>query len=304
MSSSLPQSLSQLYATMPPLGTSWFDQSRMNGTSSQTIRICKITSNEQDSEHPPVVSRSLVVNEDLSWRVFVHDHLIGRENKQLSAIPMHLNSASFKSLIKIVECAKICPGHPNTNYIEMARKHKDGVFLSQNGDAKAKLEVTEDASGDTYSTTIRTSQCELLISCEGVSRCDACKTYSKTLRALYSRFSNNERIMTPSKFTNNRYLSSPHKERKLKHLQKRALMAEKEVERLKEVIRSSTEERGISVDPSLHEDLQAIMRSHNQDVQQRFPQGTFQRLFWDEQLKCAKKGAKQMRWHPTMIRYV
>lgn len=166
----------------------------------------------------------------------IHDHLIGRENKQLSAIPMHLNSASFKSLIKIVECAKICPGHPNTNYIEMARKCKDGVFLSQNGDTKAKLEVTEDAIGDTYLITIRTSQCELLISCEGVSRCDACKTYSKTLRALYSHFSNNERIMTPSKFTNNRYLSSPDKERKLKHLRKRALMAEKEVERLKEVI--------------------------------------------------------------------
>lgn len=85
-------------------------------------------------------------------------HLIGIENKQLSAIPMNLDPASFKS-IENVEHAKISPGYPNPNYTKMARKRKDGVFLSQNGDAKAKFEATfpvEDVSGETFLATIRT----------------------------------------------------------------------------------------------------------------------------------------------------
>lgn len=81
-------------------------------------------------------------------------------------------------------------------------------------------------------------------------------------------------------------------------------MAEKEVKRMEEVIRLSTEERGISVESCLHQDLLTIMNDNNHDIQQQFPTGSFRRLFWEEQLKCAQGGARQMRWHPTMIRWL
>ena len=35
-----------------------------------------------------------------------------------------------------------------------------------------------------------------------------------------------------------------------------------------------------------------------------FPQGSFRRLFWEEQLKAAsQKDPRQMRWHPLIIRW-
>ncbi len=71
---------------------------------------------------------------------------------------------------------------------------------------------------------------------------------------------------------------------------------------MQEAIRFSTDERGIDVESSFHQDLLTIMSDNNKDIQQHYPQGSFRRLFWEEQLKCAQKGAKQMRWHPTMIK--
>ncbi len=44
----------------------------------------------------------------------------------------------------------------------------------------------------------------------------------------------------------------------------------------------------VSVDESLHQDLCGIMKEENDRVKNCFPEGTFRRLFWDEQLKAAQ----------------
>ena len=52
----------------------------------------------------------------------------------------------------------------------------------------------------------------------------------------------------------------------------------------------------------LHSDLN-IMQSNDKSIEDTFPAGTFRNLFWKEQLKCAMvKDARQMQWHPTMIK--
>ena len=106
-----------------------------------------------------------------------------------------------------------------------------------------------------------------------------------------------------SKFTNNRYLKSPEKAEKLRTLQKRAGAAEREVKRLQEAIEKLTLEHGVIVEQDLHDDLVAIMGSNNEDIRSQFPEGSFRRLFWEQQFQCARlKDPRQMRWHPMMIR--
>ena len=62
--------------------------------------------------------------------------------------------------------------------------------------------------------------------------------------------------------------------------------------------------KGVVVDESLHQDLCSIMEEKNGVVKESFPEGTFRRLFWDEQLRAVQvSDSRQMRWHPMMIRW-
>ena len=58
------------------------------------------------------------------------------------------------------------------------------------------------------------------------------------------------------------------------------------------------------VDKSLHDELNCTIADNNDSIVKQFPEGTFRRLFWEEQRKAAMvKDARQMRWHPMMIRW-
>ena len=104
-----------------------------------------------------------------------------------------------------------------------------------------------------------------------------------------------------SKHTNNQYLSTPLMSEKLSKLQSELNSSEQTVKKLTNEIEKLSEKSGMEVDPELHSDMTTIMSSS--DIDKYFPQGSFKRLFWEEQLKMAKqKNARQMRWHPTIIR--
>ena len=90
---------------------------------------------------------------------------------------------------------------------------------------------------------------------------------------------------------------------KLKVLQTRRTLEESELRHLKQKIQQSADSIGVNVDEPLHHDLCSRMDEKNDVVKDNFPEGTFKRPFWDEQLKAAQvSNARQMRWHPMMIR--
>ena len=109
---------------------------------------------------------------------------------------------------------------------------------------------------------------------------------------------------SPQKFTNDRFLNTPQRAKKMDTLRSRVSLAEKEVARLKAKIEKATDINGVAVDEQLHKELSTIISDKSDSVEKEFPQGTFRRLFWDEQRKAAMvKDARQMRWHPMMIRW-
>ena len=143
---------------------------------------------------------------------------------------------------------------------------------------------------------------EILSSRTRGNRCISCSQYRSHLRSLHSRWV--RRRKSPAKKANNRYLSTPQKETKLKMLRERVVAAESKVQRLKLSIEESRKQHGIELDPLLHQDLSSIMEANNTAISNEFPLGSFRRLFWDEQLKLNRlKNSKQMRWHPMMIRW-
>ena len=90
---------------------------------------------------------------------------------------------------------------------------------------------------------------------------------------------------------------------KIKDLKDKVVNAEKEIAKLKELLKDATEKDGITVDGPLHDDLLSIMKESTPRIREQFAKGTFRRLFWDQQLQSAEVAdPRLMRWHPTMIR--
>ena len=108
---------------------------------------------------------------------------------------------------------------------------------------------------------VRTTDCSLLVH---EAKCQACADYRSHLRAMHSRWSRNKDKVL--KFSNNRYLNTPQKQRRMKSLQARAYSSEQEVQKLQEYIKSSTEKNGVLVNENLHNDLQAVMRDQSKEI--------------------------------------
>ena len=265
------------------------------------LQVYKLSSGPCSSSQPLAITHSVTVQDDLSWKVCIYGHYLTAIDKTpLSAIPQLVDLASLENIMSILDQSVLCPGNPDQTFITMASARK-GMFQSRNGNLKASVEQNNSVifNNMTYSSTIRTASCSLLVK-EG--QCHSCKQYRYHLRAMYSRWS--KKTDKIPKFANNRYLNTPQKKKKLNELQVRAYSAEREVKKLKEKIDMQTERNGIEIEQSFSADIQAIMKDQNSEIVKNYPEGTFRRLFWDQQLKATQlKDSRQMRWHPCMIRW-
>ena len=90
----------------------------------------------------------------------------------------------------------------------------------------------------------------------------------------------------------------------MEKMKKRAQDAEQELKKLRKKVELLTHAQGEIIDNDLHEELVGIMNDKTQDVQTVYPEGSFSRLFWEEQLRAARaKDPRQVRWHPMIIRW-
>ena len=154
--------------------------------------------------------------------------------------------------------------------------------------------------------SIRHTDCEVLLPAgtEQEKCCKACRRYRNTLRSLLfrSKGASPKAGSILHHHTNDRYLSNTKAEGKGK-MQRVALKEERRrVRKLKLRVEKLSKE-GVVVDSDSHEDLLAIMKENSEKVAANYPDNSFARLFWSQQLKAAQqKTSKSMRWHPVMVR--
>ena len=289
-----PMSLQQLhlFVSSLTLGNGWVDETRL-----ERIRLCKLS----NSSVQPTVSHSIVIESDFSWKVYMYGHEVKiADCSSFEHIPDHLDSTSLQKLMLAADACTICPGNPDSHFVTMCEARKD-QFVSVKGEVTAYNDKNciIDFGGKQYSRTVRTSNCSI-----GVTRgrCKSCAKFRPSLRARYSRWK--KKSQSPRKFSNNRYLNTPQKAKKLSHLQARALSAEREVRVLSERIAAATNANNIRVDPEMHSYLKSIIEENNSEVSKKFLEGSFQRLFWEQQMKAAQVSrASSMKWHPMMVRW-
>ena len=129
-------------------------------------------------------------------------------------------------------------------------------------------------------------------------RCQQCRSLRVSLRVLASR---QQHASTKQKFTRNTNLPTPLKLTKLSKVGKNLKATARTVRLSQGRIRNLLEKQ---IDPSMDQDLLDIMREQEDEVKKNCGQGTFRRLFWEEQAKALKqKDARGRRWHPIMIKW-
>ena len=72
--------------------------------------------------------------------------------------------------------------------------------------------------------------------------------------------------------------------------------------RLRSKIVELTEQKGVYIDENTEKDLVTIMEENN-SVVDKFPEQSFQRLFWQQQMEAVKRSRQGCRWHPLFIKF-
>lgn len=268
-------------------------------SSSERLQFVKLKE-QTSSSYPLTVTHSIVVDRDLTWKVYVHGHQVN-----LPHIPIHLEVGTLQQLLSTIDqLINVCAGHPDTRFIDMVEAKK-GSLKSSTGSVSAYMDsnAAVELNGQSHSKTVRSTRCQLLSS---ASKCPVCVAYRDTIRSTYHRWVKTCRkspstSVSASSHKNDRWLKTPEMRKKVTELKKRMRSAESTVKYMKKKIAGSTDKIGVGVDDSLHTGLHAVMSEFSSHVEEKYAEDSFHRLFWEQQMKLISTEPKQRRWHPMLI---
>ena len=156
----------------------------------------------------------------------------------------------------------------------------------------------------TGSLSIYHVECDILIkSSEESSRCKSCKRYRKTLSAMLSRRLKDQKTHASS-HTTYANLSASEKDERMRNIHQESKKSSLRVSRLKQKISDVASQGGVVLDNEIHNDMKAVMDATTNQVHSLYPEGSFQRIFWDQQqMACSLKDSRSMKWHPLVIKW-
>ena len=108
----------------------------------------------------------------------------------------------------------------------------------------------------------------------------------------------------PDSHVNYRFLCTPEKDVRLQRMHSELRCTKLQKKRLKQKLEEAIEKDGVVIDPATHDDLQTIVADNEAELATKYPDNSFQYIFWKQQEEAARmKNASSMRWHPLMIKW-
>jgi len=145
-------------------------------------------------------------------------------------------------------------------------------------------------------------KCEVLVS-QGNHRCNCCKKHRKSLCAMATCDHKDDKT-NPSSHTNYSCLNSAEKDARMARLHKETRKLSSRIAQLEQQLAAAVVQDGITLTDELHDDMKKMTAACAKKVYSTFPEGSFQRLFWDQQVKASEyKNSKSMKWHPLFIKW-
>ena len=145
--------------------------------------------------------------------------------------------------------------------------------------------------------------CEILIA-QGSQRCCCCKRHRKSLCAMATRNHKDDDRTNPSSHTNYSCLNPAEKDVRMARIHKETRKLSSRVAQLEDRLAAAVISDGVTLTNELNDDMIKITTACTKKVYSTFPEGSFQRLFWDQQVKANNyKNCKSMKWHPLFIKW-
>ena len=270
---------------LPPTG--WIYQSP---DSEDYVQLIKFQV-QSSSSSLPMIRHCLTVEKDFTWKLFVHGHgVTAAKCSLLAKIPTHLKSDALHVLLCLVDQLRVCPGHPDQHFQHLTEAKK-GKLTNSSGEITAYIDKTASVvlNGQSYSRTVRSSQCHILTSS---IKCPDCVSYRDSIRSMYHRWQTRINA-SPSRsqssshcHVNDKWLNTPQRKAKLSKLQHRTKLADTKIKYLQKKIAASIEKRGVDVDDSLQTGLEKIIAEQTNIVRKQYAVGSFHHLFWDQQIEA------------------
>ena len=252
------------------------------------------------------ITHSLTISSNLTWKLSVHDTEVTSTTCQsLSSVPAILSHNDLTSFLTLLDTLRICPGNPDNHFLEMADSRK-GKFETQHGATSAVVDSNAHVflNGEEYYRTIRSVSCEMVTN---EVKCPECKRYRSTLRSGYSRWyrrNSADKVTQADSHVNHRYMNTPEKLAKINSLREKAKVSEQDVKKLKTKIEILTRTHGELLNTDLQKDLIDLVEANSTAALSSFPEGSFSRLFFEQQIKAVSvKDRRQVRWHPLMVKW-
>ena len=114
---------------------------------------------EQNTSNHITISHSLNVESDLTWSLAIQAKVV--QCPALAEHPERLTHRSLLYLLHKINSLKECPGHPDKQFVQMA-KAKDGVFMSQATDSPSAVLCSNGPyclNGQMYDKTAKSTSC-------------------------------------------------------------------------------------------------------------------------------------------------
>ena len=134
------------------------------------------TAGPSSSNQPVSVSHCLIINENLTWKLYVHQKVLHHDNcAALHSFSLFLKPSTVNSFLEKLDSLRICIGNPDNNFIELCEAQK-GRILSPDGSVSAFVDSfsTLKCEGESYSSTVRTTKCDMIVT---GNKCKYCKKY-------------------------------------------------------------------------------------------------------------------------------
>ena len=274
----------------------------LSNVNSDRIKAVYLQERKEDDPKDPIVTKSIALKSDMTWSVRVLDKVITefdiqgiRNFKNCQNIKTPEN---FLQLLHLVDDANICCGNPD---IEI---NQDGV-TSQSIIKETNVDI-EMEDGSVFNATIRSSQCTMLVK-TGSIRCKECQKQRGYLRVLKSRQAKGKQCTSKrtavDSHVNYRFLSSTEKDEKIRNLHKQPNATKRTLKCVQSKLAEAIRNEGHVVDGEINEFLKGML-IEGENLKDDLPEGTFRRLFWEQQLRAIRcTDARQIRWHPLMIKW-
>jgi len=253
------------------------------------------------------VVSSVVIYENHSWDVIIHEKKIGHSVAAIARFPQKISSSdAILDLISVVENSTTCPGNPEEKFVDECRRKGGSIkgdrglgqmigFIDNSGDIKV--------GSETYSCTVRSTNCDIM--CMKGGRCSSCSNLRGTLRTAICRQqkAKSDRTAADSHVAYTS-LSSKEKDDRLKNLHCALKVARRQNHNLKAKLTKLIEEQSVSLQSEDVMDISTVTSDVQPLVESNFPPQSPQRIFWEQQLLYnGLKDKRQMRWHPLVIRF-